>query len=31
MQDRLEQLEEIARAAFDAVISVEEWFGSAGT
>jgi len=31
VQDRLEQLEEIARAAFDAVISVEEWFGSAGT
>lgn len=31
MQDRHEQLEEIARAAFDAVISVEEWLGSAGT
>jgi hypothetical protein len=31
VQDRLEQLEAIARAAFDAVISVDEWLGSAGT
>jgi hypothetical protein len=31
VQDRFEQLEELARAAFDAAISVEEWLGNAGT
>jgi hypothetical protein len=31
MRTRIEELEGIARAAFDEVVSVEEWLGSAGT
>jgi len=31
MPTRLEELESIGRASFDAVVSVQEWLGSAGT
>lgn len=31
MQNRLEQLETLARAAFDALVSIEDWQGSAST
>jgi len=31
MQTRLEELESIGRAAFDAVVALENWLGSAGT
>ena len=31
MQTRLEELESVGRAAFDAVVGVQEWLGSAGT
>ena len=31
MQTRLEELESIGRAAFDAVVALEEWQGGAGT
>ena len=31
MQNRLDQLENLARAAFDALVSVDDWLGSAST
>ena len=31
MQTRLEELESIARAAFDAIVGIEDWLGGAGT
>ncbi len=31
MQTRLEELESIGRAAFDAVVGIEDWLGGAGT
>jgi len=31
MQTRLEELESVGRAAFDAVVALEEWLGGAGT
>lgn len=31
LQNRPEQLETLARAAFDALVSIEDWLGSAST